>query len=155
MGPFERVKIQGSPPPWGAVLIDKFVASALQRAANEGGALPEHFCLSLCPWGERNNIGGPAAEMNDLFDPRFRLVHFTSCGRPYLVALLIGEDAQARQQQVMRHLPWSEHYLVELQPDQIVLEFIGETEEPLEEVPDGRDLRTLKELFGSGQLGHF
>jgi len=82
-----RIQLEGSPPPWGITTIDGYIQSALSRAERGGSALPEEFVVSFCPWGERNAAFNGLSEMADVFEPLFRLVHFTSCGRPYLVSV--------------------------------------------------------------------
>ncbi len=148
-------KVNGAPPPWSVTGVDKFVVGVIERAEREGGALPDSFFLSLCPWGERNVVDSGADELRDVMDPRFRLVHFTGCGRPYLVVVLTGEDAAKRQQIAMKYLPWSEHYRVCISGSVIELEFVAEVEEP--EVDSGEQVgeRRLVQLFESGELAAF
>jgi len=124
----ERYRVEGAPPPWGVTGIKNFVIGALSRAWGEGD-WPGHFLLSLCPWGERNALGGTPTPLQEVMDPRLRLVHFTGCGRPYWVILFIGEDAAARQRIAMQYLPWSEHFAVTCHDGEAVLEFLGCTED--------------------------
>lgn len=156
MSELARFVIVGSPPPWSVTAVDKFVVSSLQRAQREGGALPRQFRMSMCPWGERNAMGEAWGMAQAVIDPRFRIVHFTGCSRPYLVVLFVGEDA-ARDQDVMkRYMPWSEHYEVELAgKGTIALRFVGCTEEPEEENAGEQQTRNLQELFRSGALADF
>jgi len=149
----EHYRVEGTPPPWSVTGVNKFVTGALGRVQRAGETLPEHFLLGVCPWGERNALGGTPAPVQEVMDPRFRLVHFTGCGRPYLVALFIGEDAAARQQTAMQHLPWSEHFAVVCRNGQVVLEYLGCTEDIW--VDQEPDLHTLRELLGQGGLAHF
>lgn len=148
-------EVSGSPPPWSVTGVDKFIVSVIQRAERQGGVLPEEFFMSLCPWGERNAVGGGTVELRDVMDPRFRLVHFTGCGRPYLVVILTGDDAVKRQQIAMRHLPWSEHYQARLHEGVIQLAFVAEVEEPEIESSDTPGERTLVKLFQAGELTTF
>lgn len=148
--------IQGSPPPWSVTAVDKFVVSSLQRAQREGGALPQRFRMSMCPWGEHNAMGKARAPVQAVIDPRLRIVHFTGCSRPYLVVLFVGEDADRDQNVMMQRLPWSEHYEVRIDgKGSISLRFLGCTEEPEEENVTEQRARNLQELFHSGALADF
>jgi hypothetical protein len=151
--PVKQCRVEGTPPPWSVTEVNKFVIGALDRVQRDGEGLPEHFLLSICPWGERNALGGTPPQVQEVIDPRLRLVHFTGCGRPYLIALFIGEDAATRQETAMRYLPWSEHFAVACRDGQAVLEYLGCTEDIwADQVPDPR---TLRELLGQGALAHF
>ena len=75
MHAIERIDIEGTPPPWGVTAIGGFVRSALDRVEREGGELPAEFCVSFCPWGERNAALQAIEAIADVFEPRFRLVH--------------------------------------------------------------------------------
>ena len=150
----DSIELIGTPPPWSVTSVDRFVASVLERAEREGGELPVHFHLTMCPWGERNAAARQGGEWSDVMDPRYRLVHFTGCGRPYLVAILTGDDAARRQRQAMRYLPWSEHYTASREGESLRLRFVAEVEQPEVDVRDafeGRG-RTLIELFESGEI---
>jgi len=149
----ERYMVEGTPPPWSVTKVNNFVVGALARMRHEGGDLPEHFLLSFCPWGERNAIGGTPEQLREVMDPRFRLVHFTGCSRPYWVILFIGEAAAARQQLAMRHLPWSEHFTVVCRDSGAILEYLGCTEEV--SVDYESDPHTLRELLSQGRLVSF
>jgi hypothetical protein len=155
MHPSNRFEIVGSPPPWSVTHIDKFLASALQRAERSGGELPERFQLTMCPWGERNAIGGTPAVVRQTTDPRFTVVHFTGCSRPYLVAIFLSEHATQHQQLAARYLPWSEHYDVEVTDRSILLRFIAATEAPEVEIDERAKARTLRELFHAGELAEW
>ena len=155
MGSPASFQVDGSPPPWTVTRIDKFVVSALKQAERIGGELPDHFHLTFCPWGERNAIGGTPLAISEGADPRFRLVHFTGCGRPFLTALFIGEDAAARQQRVIRYLPWAEHYAVHIRDEVAAMRFVAATETPEAGVDDSARMRTLRELLHTGELAHF
>lgn len=148
-------EISGSPPPWTVTGIDKFVVTALQRAQRESGDLPTHFRMTLCPWGERNAIGGTHAPVHAVIDPRLRIVHFTGCSKPYFIAFFIGDQAETRQQVAINHLPWSEHYAVEIKGSMIQMRFLACTEEPETEDPETMDARNLQDLFYKGILGDF
>lgn len=156
MSELTRFDILGSPPPWSVTAVDKFIVSSLQRAQREGGALPQLFRLSMCPWGERNAIGEGREQVQAVINPRFRIVHFTGCSRPYLVVLFLGEDAARDQEVLMRCMPWSEHYEVELDgKGTIFLHFVGCTEDPEEDDAGEQETRNLQELFRSGALIDF
>lgn len=147
------INVQGDPPPWSVVDVDKFVVGALKRVEDSGGDLPPRFRMSCCPWGERNALGGTPQPVQEVMDPRLRLVHFTGCGRPYLVALFIGDDAARRQDTAREHLPWSEHFDVSIQGDVAALRYLDCTEDLWgDEEPDTRSLR---ELLQQGQLESF
>jgi hypothetical protein len=151
----EAFEVQGDTPAWTVTHVSKFVVGALGRAEREGGPLPERFHLTLCPFGERNAAGGIPGPVHATLDPRFRLVHFTGCGRPYLVVLYIGADAAARQADAIAHLPWSEHYAVEAREGTAHLEFLAATEQPAADAPPWTGPRTLRELERSGELARF
>jgi hypothetical protein len=152
MHTIRRIELQGSPPPWGITAINGFIQSALSRAERESSTLPEEFFVSFCPWGERNAAYHQLSGMADVFEPLFRLVHFTSCGRPYLVAVLTGPDAMERQHMAMKHLPWSEHYHGRLDGDCVTLTLIGEVENIDVEPPESIGERSLRRLFESGEI---
>ena len=155
MHAIERIDIEGTPPPWGVTAIGGFVRSVLSRVEREGGALPDEFCVSFCPWGERNAATLVMAAIADVFEPRFRLVHFTSCGRPYLVAVLTGPDAADRQCRALDHLPWSEHYLGHWDGSVLKLTLVAEREDIGAEPPASLGERSLRQLFDSGDLERF
>jgi hypothetical protein len=146
-------RVQGEVPPWTVTGVTGFIVGALGRIEGTGGPLPPHFRLSVCPWGERNSLGGTPAPVREVTHPRLRLVHFTGCGRPYLVALFQGEGAASRQQVAMRHLPWSEHFSVDVEAGNAALTYLDCTEDLWEE-PEA-DPRTLRELLENGELTAF
>ena len=101
-------------------------------------------------------MGDALAPVQAVIDPRLRIVHFTGCSRPYLVVLFVGKEAARDQQVIMRHLPWSEHYDVEVDGEgTVLLRFLGCTEEPEEENAGEQPTRNLHELFRSGALADF
>jgi hypothetical protein len=150
----DSYRVQGNPPPWTVSNVNRFIVDALGRIERNGGPLPPRFRLSLCPWGERNSLGGTPPPVQDVTHPRLRLVHFTGCGRPYLVALFQGEDAEQRQRIAMQHLPWSEHFVVDIQARCASLEYLDCTEDLWDEGPEPEP-RTLRELFEQGELAGF
>lgn len=151
-----RFEIVGSPPPWSVTGVDKFVVSSLQRTEREGGQLPKRFGMTMCPWGERNAIGGTRAATQTVTDPRLRVVHFTGCSRPYLIVFFVGEHAARQQQLAMRHMPWSEHYAVEIDDEGVIhLRFLACTEEPEQESIENQNIRSLQDLFHAGELVDF
>jgi len=152
MHDIQHYEVLGDAPPWSVTKVDKFLPGVFARAEHEGAALPEAFHISMCPWGEHNTVRGSAEHWHDVMDPRFRLVHFTGCGRPYLVVMFIGEEARRRQTVAARHLPWSEHYRVELDAQTARLHFLGESEEPEVEAAEPLPERTLMTLFRTGEL---
>ena len=155
MHTISRIEVEGSPPPWGITAIDGFIQSALSRAEREGSALPEEFFVSFCPWGERNAAFHSLSEMADVFEPLYRLVHFTGCGKPYLIAILTGPDAQERQRKAMKYLPWSEHYHGRIDGDCLTLNMLGEVEDIDVELPESIGERSLRQLFESGEIVDF
>ena len=152
MHAISQIKLQGSPPPWGITAINGFIQSALSRAEREGSKLPEEFFVSFCPWGERNAAYQQLSGMADVFEPLFRLVHFTSCGRPYLVVVLTGPDAMQRQHTAMKYLPWSEHYRGRLDGDCVTLTLMGEVEDIDVDAPEAIGERSLRRLFETGEI---
>jgi hypothetical protein len=147
-----RIRLEGTPPPWGITSIDGFIQSALSRAQREGSDLPDEFHVTFCPWGERNTAFHNLWEIADVFEPRYRLVHFTSCGRPYLIAILTGADAAQRQRRAMQHLPWSEHYRGRRDDDSVTLYFIGEAQDVDVVPPEALEERSLRRLFQTGEI---
>ncbi|MCB1875204.1 MAG: hypothetical protein KDH88_04440 [Chromatiales bacterium] len=148
-------EIVGTPPPWSVTLVDKFVVGALERVVDQGGELPERFRISFFPWGEHNAMGGTPEEVREVMDPRLRLVHFTGCGRPYLVVIFIGEKAENDQAVARCQLPWSEHFLGMREGGKLTLEFLGETEELETATEPEVAARTLRSLFHQDGLRHF
>lgn len=152
MNAIADIQVRGSPPPWSITRLDGFVQSALTRARREGRELPPAFSVSFCPWGERNAAVHGLSALADVFEPRYRLVHFTSCGRPFLIAILTGKDAAERQRKAMRHLPWSEHFSATRHGDRVTLTFLCEVQDLDVEPPEAIGERSLKLLFESGEL---
>lgn len=155
MPALSRFEIIGTPPPWSVTLVDKFVTGALGRIVDQGGRLPTEFRISFFPWGEHNAMGGTPEAVREIMDPRLRLVHFTGCGRPYLVVVFIGDKAAGDQEIARCQLPWSEHYRAQDGGDQLTLEFIGETEELENAVEPDVAARTLRSLFHQEGLTNF
>lgn len=151
----DQFRLEGEPPPWSVTTINGFVLSALSRAEQSGSKLPNEFFATFCPWGERNAASHHLSEMSDVYEPLYRLVHFTSCGRPFLITILTGPDAQKRQHKAMNYLPWSEHYHCRLEGDCVALTFIGETEDLDTELPEPLGERSLRQLFESGEIHNF
>lgn len=151
-GAVNDIAVTGSPPPWSVTSLDGFLMSAFSRARRAGQELPDEFFVSFCPWGERNAAVHALSAVADVFEPRYRLVHFTSCGRPFLIAIMTGNDARERQQKVMRHLPWSEHYSASLDGDHLTLTFIGDVQDADGALDEVLGERSLKQLFESGEL---
>lgn len=114
----------GTPPPWSVVNVHGFVSTALQRLQRDGQELPECFRLSIYPWGEHNAAGGIPEAVREVTDVRSRLVHFTNCGRPYMVILFTGEQAANHQQIARSLLPWSEHLIVTRHGLELSLEYL-------------------------------
>ena len=152
MHAISQIRLEGAAPPWGITAINGFVESALARAEREASELPEEFFVSFCPWGERNSAFQNLGELADVFEPRYRIVHFTSCGRPFLIAILTGPDAEARQRKAMQHLPWSEHYHGRIDGNAVVLSFIDEVQEIDAEPPEALGERSLRSLLESGEI---
>lgn len=146
--------IEGTPPPWTVTGVDKFIVGSLSRIERSGSSLPSRFFLSFCPWGERNSLGGTPTEVQEIMDPRLRLVHFTGCGRPYLVALFGGEGASDRQRIAMEKLPWSEHFEAILHDGIVKLRYLDCTEDTWEDEEDF-DPRQLVDLLQTGELARF
>lgn len=154
MGSVNSFQVEGDTPPWTVTGVDKFITGSLARVERAGGDIPETFYLSICPWGERNALGGTPEKVQDIIDPRLRLVHFTGCGRPYLVILFMGAEAAERQQVAMQHLPWSEHFLCLREGSHLSVQFQDAIEDLWGE-EDDPDPRTLRELLHLGELERF
>ena len=85
--------------------------------------------LVACPLVEVNAVGGLPPRVRELTDSRVRILHFTGCHKPYLVILLIGEDAEVRRGEIQQLLSWSEGYQVEIINGMARLRFIEAVEE--------------------------
>ena len=127
-----QLEISGLPPyigSWSVVGLPGFACSVLNRWQRNHGTLPSQFVLVACPLVEVNAIGGLPSRVKELTDARVRLQHFTGCHKPYLVILLLGEDAENRRQEIQNLLSWSEGYQVESSNGQTRLQFIDAIEE--------------------------
>ena len=128
----EQLEIIGQPPyigSWSAVRLPGFIIKVLDRWQRNFGRLPSQFALVACPQVEVNAIGGLPARVRELTDSRVRILHFTGCHKPYLVILLIGDDAEARRAEIQKRLSWSEGYHVEFKDGLARLQFIEAIEE--------------------------
>jgi len=114
---------------WSAAGIPGFIAAVFNRWQREQGNLPSSFVLVTCPLVEINAIGGLPTRVRELTNPRLRFQHFTGCHKPYTVILLVGEDAEARREEIQKLLSWSEGYRVELGGAVTRLWFIEAVEE--------------------------
>lgn len=114
---------------WSVAGIPGFIPAALERWQRNHGRLPDRFILVACPQVEVNALGGLPARVRELTSPRLRFQHFTGCHKPYLVILLVGEEASARREKVQELLAWSEGYQVERQDSTTRLHFIDAVEE--------------------------
>ena len=127
-----QLEITGLPPYigcWSAIGIPGFAFAILNRWQRNYGTLPSEFVMVACPQVEINALGGLPARVNELTDSRVRIQHFTGCHRPYLVILLLGEDAELRREEIQKLLPWSEGYHVDLMDGTTQLQFIEAIEE--------------------------
>jgi len=127
-----QLEITGLPPYigcWSAMGIPGFAFAILNRWQRNYGTLPSEFVMVACPQVEINALGGLPARVNELTDSRVRIQHFTGCHRPYLVILLLGEDAELRREEIQKLLPGSEGYHVDLMDGTTQLQFIEAIEE--------------------------
>jgi hypothetical protein len=146
--------VTGQPPhvqSWSVAGIQGFVPAVLRRWVREYGPLPEHFCMVMCPQAEVSARGGLPPGVHELTDPRLRCRHFTGCHRPYLVLLLMGEDADARRAALQALLPWSEGYRVEIGESSVDLSFVEAREDDATDAPP-REGGGLQDLLRSGEL---
>jgi len=128
----EQLEIMGLPNyigSWSVVGLPGFVLAVLNRWQRNQGRLPSQFVLVACPQVEINAIGGLPSRVRELTDSRVRIKHFTGCHKPYLVILVLGEDAEARREEIQHLLSWSEGYHVELMDGMTRLRFIDAIEE--------------------------
>ena len=114
---------------WSVAGIPGFIIAVLNRWQRNQGRLPSQFVLVACPQVEVNATGGLPSRVRELTDSRVRIQHFTSCHKPYLVILLLGDDAEARRAEIQDLLAWSEGYQVELTDGLTRLRFIDAVEE--------------------------
>jgi hypothetical protein len=114
---------------WSVAGIPGFIPAVLDRWQRNHGRLPDRFVLVACPQVEINALGGLPERVRELTDPRLRFQHFTGCHKPYLVILMVGEDASALRKKVQKMLSWSEGYQVECQDRTTRLRFIEAIEE--------------------------
>lgn len=129
---YEHLEILGLPNyigSWSVVGVPGFVIAVLNRWQRNRGSLPSQFVLVACPQVEVNANGGLPPRVRELTDSRVRIQHFTGCHKPYLVILLLGEDAEARREEIQNLLAWSEGYEVELSEGTTRLRFIDAVEE--------------------------
>jgi hypothetical protein len=127
-----QLEITGLPPYigcWSAVGLPGFAFAIFNRWQRNYGTLPSRFVMVACPQVEINALGGLPSRVIELTDSRVRLQHFTGCHRPYLVILLLGEDAERRREEIQTLLPWSEGYEVNLMNGTTRLEFIEAVED--------------------------
>jgi hypothetical protein len=127
-----QLKIIGLPPYiqcWSALGLPGFAYAILDRWQRNYGTLPSKFVMIACPQVEINALGGLPDRVSELTNPRVRIQHFTGCHRPYLVILLLGEDAELRREQIQKLLPWSEGYHVDFMDGVTQLRFIDAVEE--------------------------
>ena len=129
----EQLEIIGLPPyigSWSVVSLPSFAFTVLDRWQRNYGRLPSRFVLVACPQVEIDANGGLPSRVRELTDSRVRIQHFTACHKPYLVILLLGEDAETRREEIQNLLAWSEGYRVEMMDDGITrLRFIDAIEE--------------------------
>jgi hypothetical protein len=114
---------------WSVAGIPGFMQTALAGWQRNHGRLPDRFVLVACPQVEINVQGGLPMRVRELTNPRLRFQHFTGCHKPYLVILLVGEDAGARREELQKMLSWSEGYQVEHGDKTMRLRFIEAIEE--------------------------
>jgi hypothetical protein len=127
----KRLEIAGLPPyvgSWSVAGIPNFVTAVLDRWQRNYGRLPPQFLLVACPQVEIQAIGGLPSRVRELTDSRVRLLHFTGCHKPYLVFILLGEDAELRRGEIQRQLAWSEGYRVRLAGGMARLQFVEAVE---------------------------
>ena len=128
----QQLEITGLPSnvgSWSAVSIPGFLFAVLKRLQRHLGRLPARFVLVACPQVEVNAVGGLPSRVRELTNPCQRLQHFTGCHKPYLVIFLVGEDAEARREEIQKWLSWSEGYQVEFTDGTPRLRFIEAIEE--------------------------
>ena len=133
----QNMEIIDQPPyigSWSAVGLPGFIIKVLNRWQRNFGELPEQFTLVACPLVEINAIGGLPSRVRELTDSRVRILHFTGCHKPYLIILLLGDDAEARRAEIQKRLAWSEGYQVDFQDGMARLRFVEAVEENDEEV---------------------
>lgn len=131
----DQLEISGLPPyigSWSVVGLPGFAYSVLNRWQRNYGTLPSQFVLVACPQVEVNDLGGLPSRVMELTDARVRILHFTGCHKPYLVILLLGNDAERRRKEIQNLLSWSEGYQVKVSNGMTQLQFIEAIEEHLE-----------------------
>ena len=114
---------------WSVAGVPGFVVAVLNRWQRNRGKLPSQFLLVACPQVEVYASGGLPSRVRELTDSRVRIQHFTGCHKPYLVILLLGEDAELRREEIQNLLAWSDGYQVELMGGLTRLRFIDAVEE--------------------------
>jgi hypothetical protein len=127
----KKFEVAGLPPyvgSWSVVGIPNFVVAVLNRWQRNYGGLPARFVLVTCPQVEIHAAGGLPARVRELTDSRVRILHFTACHKPYLVFLLLGDDAETRRSEIQKLLSWSEGYRVELGDGKAHLQFVEAVE---------------------------
>ncbi|MGD2075421.1 MAG: hypothetical protein PVG38_10945 [Gammaproteobacteria bacterium] len=127
----EQLEIAGLPPyigSWSVAGIPNFVIAVLNRWQRNYGRLPSRFVLVACPQVEVQAAGGLPARVRELTDSRVRILHFTGCHKPYLVFILLGDDAETRRDEIQKLLSWSEGYRVDLGDGKARLQFVEAVE---------------------------
>ncbi len=149
----KHLEITGLPPyvgSWSAVGLPGFIIKVLSRWQRNFGLLPSQFVLVACPLVEIYAIGGLPSRVRELTDSRVRILHFTGCHKPYLVILLLGDNAEVRRKDIQKLLSWSEGYQVELKDGTTHLRFI----EAIEETDDAVELEIEEKLRRKGTAIH-
>jgi hypothetical protein len=149
----EQLEITGVPPyvgSWSAVGLPGFIIKVLNRWQRNYGSLPSEFRLVACPQVEVNAVGGLPSRVRELTDSRVRILHFTGCHKPYLIILLLGDDAEARRAEIQKLLSWSEGYQVEFKEGVTQLRFI----EAIEENDDDIEFETEGDLYSKDYALH-
>lgn len=128
----QRLEIMDQPAyiaSWSVISIPGFAYGVINRWQRNYGNLPSQFVLIACPQVEVNAIGGLPSRVRELANARVRIQHFTGCNKPYLVILLLDEDADVRREEIQKLLSWSEGYHVELMNGMTQLRFIEAIED--------------------------
>lgn len=136
---------------WSAASIPNFVHTVLDRWEREFGALPDTFCVVMCPQVEINSRGGLPDGVYEYIDPKLTCRQFTGCHKPYFFAIFLGANAMQSCIEVQESLAWSEAYQVTCKADRLILQYLGSTEDLEEETVNANPGR-LKELVSSGQI---
>ena len=139
---------------WAAALVSNLVSTALMRWEREYEKLPESFYMLICPQVEINARGGLPADIHEYIDAKLTCRQFTGCHKPYFIALFVDKSAEESCLKTQQLLAWSEAYKVNIKEGDVILHFVGCTEELDDEIESefSEKKKKFQELISTGEL---